>query len=81
MKAETVLRKLLERHFSSNATGQPARLVVPAWRRPIAASLILGVIFVGIGLGQLTNWLVIGPLILLGIGVALLFSGLFRKRE
>lgn len=61
--------------------GVLARLVIPAWRRPIAGSLILAVVFVGIGLGQLTNWLVIGPLILLGIGVALLFSGLFRRRE
>ena len=62
--------------------GVGARLVVPAWRRPITGSLILGLIFVGIGLGQITGgWVVVGPLILIGIGIAGLAAFFFRSRE
>jgi hypothetical protein len=62
--------------------GVGARLVVPAWRRPITGSLILGLIFIGIGLGQITGgWVVIGPLVLIGIGIAGLAAYFFRSRE
>lgn len=62
--------------------GVGARLVVPAWRRPITGSLILGLIFIGIGLGQITGgWVVVGPLVLIGIGIAGLAAYFFRSRE
>ena len=62
--------------------GVGARLVIPAWRRPITGSLILGLIFIGIGLGQITGgWVVIGPLVLIGIGIAGLAAYFFRSRE
>ena len=62
--------------------GVGARLVVPSWRRPITGSLILGLIFIGIGLGQITGgWVVVGPLVLIGIGIAGLAAYFFRSRE
>lgn len=58
------------------------RLLVPAYRRPLTGSIIIGFIFLGIGLGQLTNlWLVVGPLIVIAMGVGLLLTGIFRRRE
>lgn len=57
------------------------RIVVPAYRRPLGGSLILGFIFLGIGLGQLTSWIVVGPLVVIAIGVGLLLTGFLRRRE
>jgi hypothetical protein len=57
------------------------RLLRPAYRRPITGSLILGIVFIGIGLGQIWDWVIIGPLVLLGIGIGLLVTGVFRRRE
>lgn len=57
------------------------RLMVPAYRKPLAGSVILGVIFIGIGLGDLIGWVIIGPLVLIGIGAGIILTGLFRRRE
>lgn len=56
------------------------RLLVPAYRRPLGGSIILGIIFLGIGLGWLTNWWVVGPLIIIAIGVGILATGILRRR-
>jgi hypothetical protein len=57
------------------------RLLVPAYRRPLSGGIILGFIFLGIGLGQLTSWVVVGPLVVIAIGVGLLLTGFFRRKE
>ncbi len=56
------------------------RLVVPAYRRPLVGNVIFGVILVGVGLGELTNWPVVGALIVIGIGVSVLLRGLLGSR-
>jgi hypothetical protein len=56
------------------------RLLVPAYRRPLAGNLILGVILIGIGLGEVIGWVIIGPLVLIGIGAGIILTGLFRRR-
>lgn len=56
------------------------RLILPAFRRPIVGQAILAVIFIGIGLGNLTNWALIWPAILIVLGVAMLAGGVFRNR-
>jgi hypothetical protein len=61
--------------------GVVLRLVVPAYRRPIIGSVIFGIILLGIGLGQMVNWVAFGAIALIAIGVAILLTGLFRKRE
>ncbi len=59
------------------------RLSSPTYRRPVGGSLILGVILVGIGLGDLFGGNIIWPLILIGLGLIVLLRGAFRgpKRE
>ena len=39
----------------------------------------LGFILLGVGLGQLTSWVIVGPLIIIAIGVGLLLTGFFRR--
>lgn len=56
------------------------RLLVPAYRKPLAGSVIFGVILIGIGLGEVVGWVVIGPLVLIGIGLGIILTGLFRRR-
>jgi hypothetical protein len=57
------------------------RLLVPAYRGPVGGTLILGLVFLGIGLGGLINWNLIWAFVLIGLGIALLGRGLFRRRE
>ncbi len=57
------------------------RLVVPAYRRPIAGTIILGVILIGVGLGNIFSWDVVWPLVVIGIGVAILLGGFWRRKS
>jgi hypothetical protein len=57
------------------------RLAVPAYRRPIVGTVIFGVILIGIGLGNLTSWDIIWPLIIIAIGASLLLGGFWRRRS
>ncbi len=52
------------------------RLLVPAYRRHVYGSVILGFVFLGIGLGNLVNWGVIWALALIGIGLLVLLRGI-----
>ncbi len=56
------------------------RLVLPEYRRSIVGDVILGIIFVGIGLGNLTNWAIVWPLIIIGIGLYILFRAMTPRR-
>jgi hypothetical protein len=57
------------------------RLLVPSYRQPVIGTVILSLVFLGIGLGGLIKWYLLWPLVLIGIGVYILFSGLVRRRE
>ena len=56
------------------------RLMVPAYRRPVMGTLILGVILIAVGLGDLLTWDLIGPVILIAVGVVILLRVLLRRR-
>ena len=57
------------------------RLVVPGYRRPIVGSMIFGIVLLGIGLGEIVdNWVAVGAVVLIAIGVAILLRG-FIGRE
>ena len=56
------------------------RLLVPAYRRPLTGNLIFGLILIGIGLGEVIGWLIVGPLVLIAIGVGALLTGLLRRQ-
>ena len=56
------------------------RLLVPAYRRPVAGSIIFGVILLALGTGNVIGWGVIWPAVLIALGVVILARGLFRSR-
>ncbi len=52
------------------------RLLVPEYRRPIMGSIVLAAILIGIGLGNIFNWVVTGGVILIALGLLIIFRGL-----
>ncbi len=60
-----------------------ARFLFPAYRQPVRGTLILAVVFLGIGLSGLVtwNWGIIVGLVIIIIGISLLFGGVRRGRE
>lgn len=61
--------------------GAAVRVLVPSYRRSITGDLILGVIFIGIGLGNVFGFQVTLPLILIVIGLSILLRGRRRERS
>jgi hypothetical protein len=55
------------------------RLLIPEYRRHVAGSIILGFVFIGIGLGNLISWNAIFALMLIAIGVVILLRALGWK--
>ena len=51
------------------------RLLVPAYRRPVAGSIVFAVILLSLGLGNIVGWGVIWPVVLIGFGVIILARG------
>ena len=56
------------------------RTAVPEYRRPVTGTIILAVVFVGVGLGDSVGWDLIWPFALILIGVLVLLQGFFRRR-
>jgi hypothetical protein len=56
-----------------------ARLLMPAYRRAVAGRVFLAVFMIGVGLGDIFGWSIIGPVILIALGLSVLLRGLFRK--
>ena len=53
------------------------RLLLPMYRRPIVGSIIWAGILFGLALG---NWEIVGPAIVIGIGIVIIFGGMIRRR-
>ncbi|UCC88018.1 MAG: hypothetical protein JSV81_01620 [Anaerolineales bacterium] len=56
------------------------RLLVPDYRRPVGGTLIFAIILVAIGLGDLVGWELVGPLVLIMIGVSIVVRGFLWRR-
>jgi low affinity Fe/Cu permease len=56
------------------------RLLMPDFRRPVAGTFILAIILLAIGLGNLVNWGLVWPLVLIIIGVSIVVRGFFWRR-
>jgi hypothetical protein len=57
------------------------RLLVPAYRRPVVGTVILAILFIGIGLGDLVSWNILWPLVLIALGLIIVTRGLMRNKE
>ncbi len=55
------------------------RLLLPSYRRPIGGSIFLGLLFLGIGLGDIISWNIIWPLILIALGLIIVLRGAWRR--
>lgn len=56
------------------------RMIMPAYRRPIGGTLFWAIVLMGIGLGNMMGWQVVGPLILIALGLSVLMRGFFQDR-
>ena len=57
------------------------RLAIPKWRRSVVGSFIWGAIWAGVGFGLwFGNWEIIGPVVIIAIGVGILASRLAPRR-
>ena len=58
------------------------RLTVPRWRQPVVGKVIWAAIWVGVGAGLWSrgNWEIIGPIVLIAIGVAMVVGRVWPRR-
>ena len=57
-----------------------ARLLIPAYRRPVGGSLVFGIILLAVGLGSMVGWGVVWPLVLIVLGLSILVRGFLWRR-
>jgi hypothetical protein len=55
-----------------------ARLLRPEYRRPIGGNVIVGILLIAIGLGDLVNWALVWPLLLIALGAFILLRGVLK---
>jgi hypothetical protein len=55
------------------------RLTVPTYRRPVGGTIVLAVILIAVGLGNMVGWALGWPVILIAIGLGILISALVRR--
>lgn len=60
--------------------GALARLAMPEHRRPLGGALFLGLVLIGIGLGNIFGVELVWPLILIALGLSFLLRGTLRGR-
>ncbi|MGW8251356.1 MAG: hypothetical protein ACWGO1_11995 [Anaerolineales bacterium] len=58
--------------------GVLARLLIPAYRRPVGGGIFFGFLLIAIGLGNVLGWNLIWPIFLIGLGLSIILRGLFR---
>lgn len=54
--------------------------LMPAYRRPAGGGFIIGIILLLVGLGGLTDWKFIWPVVLIVIALAILIGTFVRRR-
>lgn len=55
------------------------RVTVPVYRRSVTGTVIFGGLLIAGGLGGAINWTLLGPIVLITIGVILLLQSLLRR--
>ena len=54
------------------------RLLVPTYRQAVGGTIFFAIVLLGVGLGNLIGWHVVGPMILIAFGLSVLVRGFFR---
>ncbi len=54
--------------------------LMPAYRRSVGGTVIIGIILLGVGIGDIVGWNYTWPVILIVIGIVIIGSIFFRKR-
>lgn len=57
------------------------RRLVPQYRQPVRGSLIVSLVFLGIGLGFVVGWNWVWPIVLIVVGLAILVGFINRRRS
>lgn len=61
--------------------GACIRLLVPELRRPITGNIILGLILLGVGLGELVEWEIVMPIVFFVIAAVILTRAFTGRRR
>jgi hypothetical protein len=56
------------------------RLLIPEYRRGVGGTIIAAFVLISISLGNQIGWTLVLPLILIGVGLAILVRGIFGRR-
>ena len=56
------------------------RLLIPIYRRPVGGTLFLAILFIAIALGDLISWSIVGPVILIALGLWIILRSLMRRK-
>jgi len=56
-----------------------ARLLIPAYRQPVIGTMLVGLVFMSIGLGDSFGWDYVWPVILIAVGVSIIVGGFTRR--
>jgi len=54
--------------------------LMPAYRRPAGGSFIIGLVLIGVGLGDIVGWNYVWPVVLILIALVIIFRGVMRRR-
>jgi fatty acid desaturase len=54
--------------------------LMPEYRRPVGGTVIIGIVLIGVGLGDIVGWNYTWPAILIVVGVILIARVFFRRR-
>lgn len=56
------------------------RLFLPQYRQPVIGTLIVGLIFMSMGLGDTYGWGLVWPVILIAVGVSIIMGGFLGRK-
>jgi hypothetical protein len=56
------------------------RLFMPQYRRGVGGTIFFAILLLSVGLGNVIGWEVVGPLIFIALGLAILSRGLFGRK-
>lgn len=56
------------------------RFAMPVYRHSLVGTVILAILFIGIGLGDLVSWNILWPLVLIAMGLIIVARGFLRRK-